>query len=151
MKPIFRLIFPILSLSTSMTHIIWHDSYSVGVTILDEHHRHLAWLINRLADCAGDAAHTERVVDVIGELTQYAMYHFEHEENLMTMHGFPRLEKHRGEHTRFCEVITETSFGATLGIIDISRLVEYLISWWKNHILHEDMNFKMFFAARGVA
>lgn len=134
-----------------MTHIIWHDSYSVGVTILDEHHRHLAWLINRLADCAGDAAHTERVVDVIGELTQYAMYHFQREEDLMTRHGFPRLDKHCGEHTRFCEVITETSFGATLGIIDISRLVEYLISWWKNHILHEDMNFKIFFAARGVA
>jgi hemerythrin len=137
--------------SFTMPQIVWHDSYSVGVNILDEHHRHLAWLINRLSDCTGGSEHSERVVDVISELVQYAMYHFEHEEKLMETHGFPRLEKHRGEHTQFCEVISETSFGATLGIIEISQLVEYLIRWWKNHILYEDMQFKPFFAAQGVA
>jgi len=146
-----RAFLPPPPLSTTMSKIVWHDSFSVGVTVLDEHHRHLAWLINRLADCTGGAAHSERVVDVIGELVQYAMYHFEHEEKLMAAHDFPRLDKHRGEHTQFCEVITETSFGATLGIIDISHLVEYLIRWWKNHILYEDMQFKPFFAARNVA
>lgn len=135
----------------TMPKIVWHDEYSVGVNILDEHHRHLAWLINRLSECSGDPGHSEQVGDVIGELVQYAMYHFEHEEMLMTRHGFPRLDKHRGEHTQFCEVITETSFGATLGIIEISQLVEYLTRWWKNHILYEDMQYKPFFVELGVA
>jgi len=133
-----------------MPQIVWNDSFSVGVKTLDEHHKYLAHLINRLAESASSTVLSEPVVDVISELIQYAMYHFHHEEELMAMHNYPNRQKHCGEHTQFCEVITETTYGATRGIIDISHLITYLIRWWKNHILHEDMQFKPFFASVGV-
>jgi hemerythrin-like metal-binding protein len=133
-----------------MPKIVWDDSFSVGIRTLDEHHKYLASLINRLSDSASGTAHSEAVVDVISELVQYAMYHFRHEEELMAVHNYPNRYKHSGEHTQFCEVITETTYGATRGIIDITLLVAYLIRWWKNHILHEDMQFKPFFASVGV-
>jgi hemerythrin-like metal-binding protein len=133
-----------------MSKILWHDSFSVGVQILDEHHQTLARLINRLSDCPSGTEHSETVVDAISELVQYALYHFDHEERLMAAHDFPRLAKHREEHSQFCEVITETSYGATLGIIDLQHLIDYLNRWWKNHILFEDMQFKPYFASRGV-
>jgi len=133
-----------------MSKIIWHESFSVGVEMLDEHHKYLAKLINQLSDYNACTTSSEQVVDVISELVQYALYHFKHEEELMARHQFPKLDKHSGEHTQFCEVITETSYGATIGIIDITHLADYLVRWWKNHILHEDMQFKPFFASLGV-
>lgn len=125
--------------------ILWQDSFSVGSPTLDEHHQQLARLINRLADLGTGDGHSEAADEVISALVQYAMYHFEHEERLMESLHYPRLDKHRVEHTQFCEVITETSYGATLGIVDIAQLTDYLARWWRNHILHEDMLLKPFF------
>lgn len=129
----------------SMPKILWQDSYSVGFPTLDEHHKHLARLINQLSDFGTGEGNSEAVDEVIMALVQYAMYHFEHEEKLMDSLGYPRLDSHRLEHTQFCEVITETSYGATLGIIDLNHLTDYLVRWWKNHILQEDMQLKSYF------
>ena len=133
-----------------MPIIVWQESYSVGVAMLDKHHQHLLKLINQLAEHSACSVHSEQIVDSISELTQYAMYHFACEERLMVEHGFPRLTEHQNEHLQFCEVIAETSYGATLGVISTENLLDYLTKWLKNHILHEDMQFKTFFAAKGV-
>lgn len=132
-----------------MPKILWNPSFSIGSAVLDEHHQHLAGLINRLAECATGGAHSEAFVDVLCELAQYAKYHFTHEEKLMEEHGFPRRQMHSGEHTRFCEAISDTSYEATQGCCDIEHLVCYLSDWWERHILQEDMQLKPFFAARG--
>lgn len=134
-----------------MPKILWQDTFSVGIPTLDQHHQHLATLINRLSEFGSGEGNSEPVDEILSALVQYAMYHFEHEEKLMASLDYPRLDKHRLEHTQFFEVITETSYGATLGIIDISHLSDYLVRWWKNHILHEDMQLKPYFAARGLA
>lgn len=133
-----------------MPKIQWSESFSVGVSVLDEHHQHLAKLINQLSEETVASADQESLVDVISGLVAYAKYHFEHEEALMEKHGFPRFHKHCMEHNQFYEVIAETSYGTSLGIIDVEHLVDYLVRWWKNHILHEDMQYKPFFQARGV-
>ena len=132
------------------TKLLWNDSFSVGVSELDSHHQHLARLINKLAEYPHAEDCRELLSEAISGLVQYASYHFKVEESLMAEHGFPHEEKHRGEHTKFCEIIAEISFGATLGIIKVSELVEDLNLWWTNHILREDMRLKPFFAARGV-
>lgn len=133
-----------------MNKILWNESFSVGVSELDSHHRHLARLINQLSESQGPDDGGEIVSEAISGLVMYASYHFEYEEALMAKHEFPLQEKHRGEHTKFCEIIAEISFGATLGIIKVSELVDYLNRWWTNHILREDMLFKPFFATRGI-
>jgi hemerythrin len=66
----------------------------------------------------------------------------------MEEHDYPQLASHRAEHVQFCEVIAETCYGASLGVIGAHELYDYLARWWKNHILYEDMKYKPFFAAR---
>ncbi len=127
--------------------IEWHDALSVGAPELDAHHRHLAGLINRLADLAGDAARAEGAHGVLTELAHYATYHFEQEEALMRALGFPGLDEHRAEHEQYCEVIAEASYGATLGIIAVGDLLGYLTRWWSTHIRNEDMKLKPFLAS----
>ena len=133
-----------------MRKISWHDSFSVGVTKLDEHHQHLAHLINQLYDCIPNSSESEKVVDILSALIEYARYHFSHEEGYMEAHDFPQFEQHRIEHIQFCEVVAETCYGATIGIIGLDELHKYLTNWWTNHILYEDMLYKPFFVSKGL-
>jgi hemerythrin len=127
-----------------MQKILWHDSFSVGVAKLDQHHQHLAHLINQLSDCIPCSNQTEKVVDILSALIEYAKYHFRHEEGYLKAHDYPQFEQHRIEHIQFCEVVAETCYGATIGIIGINDLYNYLSLWWTNHILYEDMLYKPF-------
>jgi hemerythrin len=122
--------------------IEWNERYSVGVRILDQHHQHLAGLINQLSEQKDDNIRSEKTVDILTALVNYAEYHFRHEEDLMAAAAYHELDAHRQEHQHFCEVIAETCYGATLGIIGVKELFAYLTRWWKNHILLEDMKYK---------
>lgn len=127
--------------------ISWNQNYSVGVEALDRHHQKLASLINLLAEQGDDNIKSEKIVDILTALVNYAEYHFSHEEDLMAAAEYGELETHRLEHRHFCEIIAETCYGATLGIIGVKELFNYLTRWWKNHILLEDMKYKPYLAA----
>jgi hemerythrin-like metal-binding protein len=126
------------------TPISWNDSFSVGVNTIDLHHQHLANLINQLAECNSEDLKSEKVVDILSALINYAEYHFNHEEKLMAEIDYIDLEIHRQEHRHFCEVVAETCYGATLGVVGTKELFSYLTRWWRNHILLEDMKYKPF-------
>lgn len=122
--------------------IQWNANYSVGISMLDQHHKHLATLINQLAESSNENSTSENVVNILSSLVSYARYHFKHEEEMMAANNYRDLESHRLEHQHFCEVIAETCYGATLGVIGAKELFSYLTRWWKNHILLEDMKYK---------
>ena len=115
--------------------IEWNERYSVGVRILDQHHRHLAGLINQLSERTEENIRSEKMVDILTALVSYAEYHFRHEEDLMAAAQYHELDSHRAEHQHFCEVIAETCYGATLGIIGVKELFAYLTRWWKNQAI----------------
>lgn len=130
--------------------IVWEPSFSVGVAKLDEHHQVMARLINRLADFVRRPGNAGMVAEIVAALGEYADYHFIYEEGLMAEYGFPALEAQQDEHRLFCELIAETRYRMSLGITDDGRLLTYLMDWWRSHILEHDMQYKAFFAARGV-
>ena len=122
--------------------IIWNESFSVGEKTMDQHHQQLAKLINRLAERKSEALNSEPMTDILGALVRYAEYHFQQEEELMASLNFPELASHRKEHLQFCEVISETCYEASLGVVGPPELFSFLTRWWRNHILHEDMKYK---------
>lgn len=129
-------------MSSDLSPISWNDSYSVGVATLDEHHRQLARLINQLAECITESLRSEKMGDILTALINYAKYHFQHEEDLMAEAAYADLDRHRMEHQKFCEVMAETCYGVTLGLIGSKDLFTYLTQWWRHHILVEDMKYK---------
>lgn len=136
---------------SDLSPISWNDSFSVGVATLDEHHRQLAYLINQLTECITDSLRSEKMVDILMALIHYAEYHFKHEEELMAQAAYADLDKHRKEHMQFCEVIAETCYGVTLGIVGTKDLFSYLTEWWRNHILLEDMKYKSDLSSLGLS
>jgi len=130
--------------------ICWNPNFSVGVEVLDQHHQELASIINKLGECSDESAKSEKMVDILTALVSYAEYHFRHEEHLMAAANYDNLEVHQLEHRHFCEIVAETCYGATLGVIGAKDLFNYLSRWWKNHILLEDMKYKPYLSTAAV-
>ncbi|MCG2807978.1 MAG: hemerythrin domain-containing protein, partial [Coriobacteriia bacterium] len=83
-----------------MAHFEWSADLETGQADIDDQHRHLFELANKLQDAAlaADQDAEDTVEDTIYELTDYVVQHFNDEEELMTEHGYPSLSSHRALH-----------------------------------------------------
>lgn len=135
-----------------MENINWSARYSVGVAKLDEQHKQIIGMLNRLVTSpeARDA-NSETISEILTTMTRYSLEHFKTEEGLLKEHGYPDLEKHRQEHIAYRKKAIDFSTATSLGVESVPQiLVTYLFEWWTNHILEEDMKYKSFFAEKGV-
>lgn len=80
-----------------MAYFSWQDFLSSGVGAIDEEHKGLLELLNRLADptARGNRALLTETLDL---LTESAAAHFAAEERMMADSGYPFAEAHRRRH-----------------------------------------------------
>ncbi|HSM23978.1 MAG TPA: bacteriohemerythrin, partial [Anaerolineaceae bacterium] len=130
----------------------WSEKYSVGVRELDQQHKTLFMLLNRLISATGTISiHSETISEILGEMTRYAQTHFTTEERLLEAYGYPGLEEHKVQHNDFRNKTTEFIEKATIGDKQIPEvLLEFLTNWLTHHILEEDMAYRSFFREKGV-
>ena len=135
-----------------MEAIHWSEKFSVGVKELDEQHRQIIEMLNRLISTPeAKDTNSEVISDILTIMTRYSLEHFKTEEGLMKAHGYPNLDEHRQEHIAYRRKAIDFSTAATLGIESVPQiLIDYLSEWWMHHILDEDMKYKPFFARKGV-
>lgn len=85
-----------------MQPIPWGQEFFIGISEIDEQHRHLVGLINSLTDNQGrnDAASTDAV---LAELNDYVRDHFRLEGRLMDGACFNAefVARHRADHAYF--------------------------------------------------
>ena len=129
-----------------MDEIIWNESYSVGVKELDEQHQQIIKMVNRLIKEKDIKVNSETISDVLTELTQYAEFHFEKEEEYMEKYDFPGYLAHKQLHKTFrLQVVTFAIETMADKKTIPDEVLEYLKSWWMNHILESDMEYKNYF------
>ncbi|MFV0437636.1 MAG: bacteriohemerythrin [Desulfopila sp.] len=133
-----------------METIKWNDSLSVGVQEMNRQHQKLIAMINRLIEEQHTLTEPATIAELIMEMTDYAEEHFRAEEYLMAEYGYDRLRDQEQSHRAFIDKTVEF-MEAKVGPNLLSvALLEYLGSWLTNHILHEDMQYKSFFAGKGL-
>ncbi len=123
-----------------MAFIEWQDAYSVGSEAFDGDHKTFIDILNRLYEAS--AADEEAQDGLLGELRDYADYHFRREEELMAAHGFAGLDKHREQHQTFIRKIEAARAGARRSEAEAAQLVDFLQDWLINHILDADMKYR---------
>jgi len=125
-----------------MERIVWKEQYSVGVPELDEQHKGLIALINRLTEEDRSVA---MVVHVVDALDQYVTEHFRAEEALMRAHRYQDLEHHIDEHRAFEEWLHAVQqayrYGGSADLF-ADTVDAFLRHWLINHILESDMAYK---------
>ena len=117
----------------------WDDSLSVGIDIIDEHHRYLFDLINDLYDVVINKRGTREVARLIKALDAYAKVHFRSEEMMMTHYGFEGIKRQEQQHHAFeakiREFYEELHANPLVAQFDV---LSYLRDWLMKHILLED-------------
>jgi len=81
-----------------MKDLLWDKTLSIEVPEIDQDHRRLLELFNRLAHAVEEGEPLAEIEAVMDELISCTAWHFRHEERLMDKHGFPGGAEHRAEH-----------------------------------------------------
>jgi len=120
--------------------VFWHNSYSIGIELIDEQHMHLFTFTNGLfASCMSDQCTRSTYLHTIHEAIDYVDYHFGTEHKLMERIHYPDYGVHKQEHISFSRElfgrVEEFCSGKTLTPLSF---VYYLKDWINNHIAISD-------------
>ena len=121
----------------------WSDELSVGVHRMDDQHKVLLRLINRVADLSESGVGGASIRIVLGQLVDYTKFHFHDEERLMGEVGYPELASHGKVHVAFvAEVgrLVGSATGSKDGV-DASTLLPILKDWLVRHIQGTDKKY----------
>ncbi len=128
-----------------MAALDWKESFSVGLAALDDDHRRLIDIINRIDDAGRFGLPLDHM---LYDLTHYARSHFEREESRLRAAGYPDLDSHVAEHQSFIEWLRgiEQAVATTSERqCDIAEMLgTYLRNWLINHILVVVMRYRVF-------
>ncbi|MBD9361128.1 bacteriohemerythrin [Methylomonas fluvii] len=124
-----------------MSILTWNDQLLVGIDSVDNQHRHLVALINRLDELNALGADLQTVLETVKQLVEYTVEHFQHEEQLMMEAGFnPRMQdQHCQQHQEFIDKMQQVHVEAQSDVSVISKdLLDFLVDWLCHHILKTD-------------
>ena len=121
--------------------VAWSNSYSVGINLIDEQHRELIRLTNKLYQSCLLSRDDSRSVflKTIHGAVDYVGYHFSTEEKVMERVGYPELIAHRLEHTEFIKAVLREVDNFQQGRTYMPQnFVFFLRDWVLTHIAVSD-------------
>lgn len=118
--------------------VVWQEAYSLGVDELDDQHRELFAIMNRLWSAIVRKAEGREMAGIIGELEHFTAVHFSHEENLMRRSEYPLYAEHRAYHRSFIQRLADEKAAAEAEEKVSLGLLQFLRDWLVNHILVND-------------
>lgn len=119
------------------------DDYLTGITLIDDEHRELFRIVdkaNHLAKSYDTVSDYDKIMEILGELTEYTKEHFNDEEEYMESIHYDGLEAQKRAHAAFIDKLDNISFDK----LDqnpqesLNELLEFLLGWLINHILYTD-------------
>jgi hemerythrin-like metal-binding protein len=118
----------------------WNSNLEIGITEIDDQHRQLVILLNKLFNAMKSGSGRRILSDVFAELESYAIDHFTAEEALMAQYAYPEEDKHRAAHAEFktkIETLKQESEMNDQNGLTIPVLL-FLRQWLTDHIANTD-------------
>jgi hemerythrin len=123
--------------------IKWKDQYCLGVESIDEQHKELFNIANRIYDLLKNELIMDKydqIIEIIEELKKYTVYHFKAEEEYMQRIGYKKFLSQKVAHNDFLEKMDSIDLDKIdnghneylLGILD------FVCIWLVEHIIKED-------------
>lgn len=134
-----------------MTLIKWTDKFKVDIDEIDEQHKKLIDLVNKLYNALREGKGRDILDEVFNAMADYASYHFDTEETLFGIHRYPDIMRHMKEHNEFRQTLISLKEKHQQG--NYSAGIEtmfFLREWLKKHILDEDKKYAPFFIDKGM-
>jgi hemerythrin len=122
----------------------WHDEYSVSVDEMDDHHKKLFAMSEKVirAVALGDSKVGKRA---LAFLIEYSKYHFRAEEAMLERQGYPDFTQHKRLHERLIEKIEQLQKEMQVDNFKTSKnLGVFLKEWIVSHILTDDHKYSRY-------
>jgi len=121
--------------------LAWNDSFSVKITEIDNQHKTLVVMINRLHMAIRTAEAEDIVPKILEELLEYVKIHFETEERYLKLAHYPDFDEHKKTHARLAKRVNDMYNNLTDSEIlfeDMIELYLFLQEWLNSHLLFDD-------------
>lgn len=90
-----------------MTFIVWDEEHRVRVGQIDDDHQEMIALVNELNDAMKLRKGRNEITRVLSRLIACTRTHFAGEERLMMEHDYAGYPRHKAEHERLLQEISE--------------------------------------------
>jgi hemerythrin len=120
-------------------YVAWKSYYSVGNPAIDAEHQQLLALINKIYEAVQRGDDQAVAKSALNVMLQYALTHFQHEEQIMREGGFPHFAEHSALHEEFRQ--QARAWRAQAYLVTGHDLLRYLKRWWVGHIQSEDKKY----------
>ncbi len=134
-----------------MELIIWKDSLNVGIATIDQQHRKLVSIINKLFNAMSQGKSNEILQAVFSELSAYVVTHFGLEEKYMKQYEYEDYDSHKQEHKYFIDKLNEfkLKFSSGSGALTLD-ILHFLKDWLLKHISGTDRKYIPLLKEKGM-
>jgi len=121
--------------------IEWSSIFEISPKI-DEQHKKLCNILNQLHDSYLKSTETSKLDNILKELQDYTIYHFNTEEELFRIHNYSKIKEHTKEHQYFVSKIDDFTkqYNKNDSLLTYNML-EFLKDWVIEHILNSDKKY----------
>ncbi|MBP3459421.1 MAG: hemerythrin family protein [Lachnospiraceae bacterium] len=119
------------------------DEFLTGIEQIDREHKKLFEIANELYELKNEEFIPDKydnIREILTELKEYTITHFEHEEEYMKSIGYKRMFTQLSQHNALREIINEWDLDAIDENQDeaIDDMLHTVTDWLVNHILNQD-------------
>ena len=134
-----------------MAIMIWNETYSVGVSELDEQHKVLIHMINEMHYAMNNDQGQEAISSIVSQMFDYMEVHFTTEEGYMQKCDYAGLLAHQQKHEEFRVKVKDLGERVNAGEFVLSfEIIQFLSDWLQKHIMVTDMKYTALFAEKGI-
>ena len=122
-----------------MDLIIWRESFETGYLRVDNQHKQLVALINKLYKGMGAKDKEMQLKLIFNELFNYTLTHFTMEETMMQGFEYPNYLQHKDQHSQFIIKMKDFKEAYFLDNKKINlEILNFLKDWLLKHIIGTD-------------
>ena len=118
--------------------IVWDQTYSVGIELIDNQHKKLFEHLNSYYESILAGKDKDVINNILGDVINYAVYHFAEEEKVMNSIEKVDFSSHFQEHKNFCSKVSEIKEKVSSGKEISYELFNFMKEWIHTHILLVD-------------
>ena len=129
----------------------WSSAFQIGIKSIDDQHKVLFDLINKLYTTYGKSKSKAQLSQVLNDLLDYTIYHFGNEEKIFHKINYENTDKHLVQHKKFISKIEDFRREFQQGDISVALdVVHFLQDWLVTHIQRTDKAYVKAFKENGI-
>lgn len=138
-------------MSSEQKKLEWTEDLSVNVQLLDNQHKYLIDIINKLIDCLRQNPEKKALNSIINDLVLYKKTHFVTEEKYFKEFDFSGAAEHIAAHKYFNDHLLELQKqNADDDVAFGFSLVDFLEDWLVDHLMTMDHQYIKCFNEHGL-